>query len=377
VDSRRPDLRAEPWSVAATQVQIRDDRWLTFKIYARSAQSLDERPIPLKLTFEFEEMSEDHESFKDWLKYGKAFEGVATLETDLPGGLGTGGPSGRVIVTPADVSRNEFRNRQQIVGPDGTVLAELSYALTSTSGPERTGIRVHGEDDSGLITVESLFDVETQSGTMHYTLKPLPGVVASKALPALIFARHMCRPNMVRVAAEYGPFEDQLELTASETLVTEDLTEIIRDLSTVQQRTSVPVLIPDFHDYTLDDLKEIRRAAWVIEGRTIIQKWTTFEVPVHPHIEVEPGSHYAVQAGTHLRLPKITGDVVLGLVRHLLPSTTIASLEGDVVRLVPYRNDMVYHSMVDSLPDAPPGKVAVLFVPIPEDQERGTELEVG
>jgi hypothetical protein len=199
-------------------LQIRDDRWLTFKIYARSAQSLDERPIPLKLTFQFEEMSEDHESFKEWLKYGKAFEGNAALETDLPGGLGTGGTSGRVLVAPAYVSRNKFRNRQQIVGPDGTVLAELTYTLTATSGPVGTGIRVHGEDDSGLITVESLFDVETQSGTMLHTLKPLPGVVASKALPAIIFARYMCRPNILRVADEYGPFEDQLELTASETL---------------------------------------------------------------------------------------------------------------------------------------------------------------
>jgi hypothetical protein len=48
IDSLRPDLRVEPWLVAASQVQIRDDRWLTFKIYARSAQSVEERPIPLK-----------------------------------------------------------------------------------------------------------------------------------------------------------------------------------------------------------------------------------------------------------------------------------------------------------------------------------------
>ncbi len=346
-------------------MQIRNDRWLTFKIYARSAQSLEERPIPLKLTFQFEEMSEEHQSFKDWLKYGKSFEGNATLEADLPGGLGSGWSSGRVMVTPADVSRNKFRNRQQIVDPDGTVLAELSYTLTSTSGPVGTGIRVHGEDDSGLIKVESLFDVETHFGTMQHTLKPLPGVAASKALPAIIFARYMCRPNILRVAGEYGPFEDQLELTASETLVTEDVAEVIRDLSTVQQRTSVPVLIPDFHDYTLDDLKEIRRAAWLIEGRTIIQKWTTFEVPVHPHIEVEPGGHYAVEAGQHLRLRKITGEVVLGLVRQLVPSSTIASVERNVVRIVPYKDDMVYHTMVDRLPDAPPGKVAVLFAANP------------
>ena len=94
----------------------------------------------------------------------------------------------------------------------------MEHELTSTSGPQRTGIRAHGQDDSGLIEVESLFDVDTQIGTMNYTLKPLVGVVASKALPAVTFARHMCPPNVLRVAGEYGPFEDQLELTASRTL---------------------------------------------------------------------------------------------------------------------------------------------------------------
>ena len=45
---------------------------------------------PTQLTFEFERGAQDHESFKDWLKYGKPFEGDATIETDLPGGLGSG-----------------------------------------------------------------------------------------------------------------------------------------------------------------------------------------------------------------------------------------------------------------------------------------------
>jgi hypothetical protein len=77
-----------------------------FKIYARSTQSLEERPIPLKLTFEFDERSESHESFKEWLKYGKPYEGEATLESDLPGGLGSQPSKGRVMIWPSQGDAN-------------------------------------------------------------------------------------------------------------------------------------------------------------------------------------------------------------------------------------------------------------------------------
>ena len=148
------------------------------------------------------------------------------------------------MIMPGEEEVDRFRNRQQIVGSDRSVLAEVSYTLTSTSGPQRTGIRAHGEDDSGLIEVESLFDLETQIGTMNYTLKPLTGVVASKALPAVTFASHLCAANVLRIAGEYGPFEDQLKLTGSGILVTEDVAAVVEDLSAIQQRTSLPVLSP-------------------------------------------------------------------------------------------------------------------------------------
>jgi hypothetical protein len=50
----RPELHPEEGIIAASQEEIAGDLWLTFKIYQRSAQSLDERPIPIELKFEFE-----------------------------------------------------------------------------------------------------------------------------------------------------------------------------------------------------------------------------------------------------------------------------------------------------------------------------------
>jgi hypothetical protein len=77
----------------------------------------------------------------------------------------------------------------------------------------------------------------------------------------------------------------------------------------------------------------------------------------------------AVQAGQLLRLRKITGDVVLGRVQQLVTSATIAAVQGDVVRIVPYKENTMYLTLVDRLPEAPSGSMAVLFGEIPDEEE--------
>ena len=102
VDPVRPNLHPEPHLIAATQESIPGDLWLTFKIYQRSAQSLGERPIPIELKFEFEEDSDEHQAFKDWVKYGKPAEAPATFSADLPGGLDRGTHGGKGISSAAE-----------------------------------------------------------------------------------------------------------------------------------------------------------------------------------------------------------------------------------------------------------------------------------
>ena len=99
----------------------------------------------------------------------------------------------------------------------------------------------------------------------------------------------------------------------------------------------------------------------LIEGRSVLHRWTDLKDGDIPHVEVEPGTHYSVRTGQDLRLRKITGDAILGLVQQLAPSATVAALEGDLVRFVPYKDDTMYLTMVDRLPDAAPGSVAVLL----------------
>ena len=101
LDLNRPDLQPEPRLVAATQERLAGGRWLTFKIYQRSAQSLDERPIPLDLMFRFEDLHE-REAFETWLKFGRPTELTASFTMDLPGGLDAAEAVGRVRLAPAE-----------------------------------------------------------------------------------------------------------------------------------------------------------------------------------------------------------------------------------------------------------------------------------
>jgi hypothetical protein len=55
-------------------------------------------------------------------------------------------------------------------------------------------------------------------------------------------------------------------------------------------------------------------------------------------------------------------------------SATVAAVEGEVVRFVPYQNGLIYLTMVDRIPDSAAGSVTVLILPIPEE-ENAKEVE--
>ena len=360
-----PQFRPEPWLVTATYERVPGDQWLAFKIYARSAQSVEERPIPLKLTFEIESGSEDESAFKEWLKFGKPFEGLtAAVDRDLPGGLGSGQISGKVSLLPVDEGTPGRRVRQRIVDPDGSVLAEIALSVRSTSGPQGAGVRTYGSDSSGLLSIEWLLDPEDEIVAFNYAHTPLEGLEASKVVEAVTFARYLQAPNMIQIAGEYGLFSDYMELTAADGLINPELAEVIGDLAIIQSRTAQPVIIPDFDGFTWADIHDIRRAASLIRGQTVVRRWNTFTIERDPDSVVAVGDRFEVLNGQYLRLRKITGETVLGLVQQHSTSVLVDSIDGVNVHCVPYKDDTEVSQLVEALPDAPPGKAKVFFKPI-------------
>jgi hypothetical protein len=101
---RSPD---QPGLVAAVQ-DGDGKRWVTFKVFARCAESLVERPVPLSLTITADPGSDLHRDIEAFDKYGTPFTaptGTADAEIDLPGGLGGAITGGSVRLEPAASTR--------------------------------------------------------------------------------------------------------------------------------------------------------------------------------------------------------------------------------------------------------------------------------
>jgi hypothetical protein len=374
LDLHRPELKAEPGLVAATQESTPEGWWLTFKIYERSAQSLDERPIPLELEFNFEGSSEDREAFEVWRKYGKPFEATASVKAGLPGGLHADSKAGRVRLSPAEGESTTFRNRLRIVDPDGAVLAELRFEVTSTRGEGGAGFWAHGVDDSGTLETESFIDTATQGGTINFRIRPLAGLEANKALAPVTFASKVMSPNVLQVAAEYGPFREFTPLPSSEPLVPPAVARIVGALATIQTQISSPVRIPDFASMDPPKLKAIRRAASLIDGHTVVEKWTDLSFDKREEVDLDPDGHYQIQVLAPLVVPINGEDLTVGTVELTTLSARVDANSGEATRVVPNLNDTLHARFVPGTSSTLSDKVPVRYR---EAHEVRTESDQG
>lgn len=278
--------------------------------------------------------------------------------------------SGKVTLPPQNESPQAYRVRLKVVSPGGAGLAELGFTMRSTRGLQRTAGWISGSDDSGHLEVNMLIDDETRDGSIRFQAGALAGSVAARVLPALSFASHVMAPNVLQIAGEFGPFWDFSPLPSPKPLEKPAVERIVRALATIQSRTSVLVLVPDFSEYTHGDFQAIHRAASLIEGKTVVGTWSEFTFRKNPEADMPPGSHWQMVLGERLRLRQITGEAELGLVEQHAGSVTIADVTDNQVRCVPYQDDTVHMVMVDELPEGRPGEFVVRCRRLPDLEEQ-------
>jgi hypothetical protein len=243
--------------------------------------------------------------------------------------------------------------------------------MRSTRGLSNTAGWVSGTDDSGQLAISMLVDSESRSGTINFQVSPIANSAASRVLPMLRFASNLMTPNVLQVAGEFGPFTDFSPLPSPEPLVDPAVERIVQALAVIQTRISQPVLVPDFSEYTHDDFQAVRRVASLIEGKTVVRKWTDYTFRKNPDAEMPVGSHWQMILGEVLRLRPITGEAELGLVEQHVGSVTIDKVTDNQVRCIPHGDDTVHMVMVDQLPEGPPGEMVVRCRRIPDDGEQG------
>lgn len=364
LDLNRPDLQPEPRLVAATQERLAGDRWLTFKIYQRSAQSLDERPIPLDLKFRFEDPDE-REAFEIWLKYGKPTELTASFSMDLPGGVDAAETVGRVRLSPAEDGSPPYRSRLRVVEPSGMALAALAFAVTSSTGQDGTGLWAHGQDDSGTLVSEFLLDLAGAVSKLTFNLEPLAGKEASKVEPAVAFASHLAAPNRLQVAAEYGPFSDLSAITASEPLADQAVARFVEALATIQTATATRVVVPDVAVMSVEDRDAVRRAAALINGQTLVARWTSFEMDKHSDMQLFLEQRYDFRIEKPLTV-RLNGEtLILGTAIHTVSAAAVAAVDGDHVRIVPEQSGTMHITYSAAMPEIDGGRHRVQYRPLP------------
>ncbi|WP_417540462.1 hypothetical protein [Microbacterium maritypicum] len=353
VDPAAPQLHEEPGLIAAAQEIAPDGMCITFRIFERFAEALNERPVPINLRFQVEPGSTEQRAFDDWRKYGKPLTATVDMDADLPGGLGGSFSNATARILPAS-GGTRYENRYRIIDPDSAVLAELRFSLTSTTGLDRTGAWIQGQDTSGIVSIEGELDATDQSGKLSFTFDDPTGREAAEVTAAIDFLANLSHPNRLQVADKYGPFHDFQEIPEAEAPFPLFVARYISALAALQAHTSTLIAVPDLTTVTGPDAQTVLRAAKLLGGQTIVGTWKAMEFDTDDAVALGPGGHY--QLATIEPLTAVIGadTLTLGAVQNTLMSVKLAELGDGRIRAEPHLNDTAHqvYAPDESVPPA-------------------------
>lgn len=341
VDPATSGLYEEPGLIAAAQEIAPDGMCITFRIYERFAEALNERPIPINLRFQFEPGSAEQRAFDDWRKYGKPLTAAVDMDADLPGGLGGLFTNVTARILPAS-GGVKYQNRYRIIAPDGAALAELRFSLSSTTGLDRTGAWVQGQDTSGIVSIEGHLDATNQSGKLSFSFEDPTGREAAEVTAAINFLANLSHPNRLQVAGKYGPFHDFQDIPQAETPLPLFVARYISALATLQAHTPKLIVVPDLKTVTGRDAQTVLRAAKLLNGQTIVGTWKAMEFDTDEAVAFDPEGHYQLATIEPLTAVIGTDRVTLGAVQNTLISVKLTGLGNGRVRAEPHLNNTAY-----------------------------------
>jgi hypothetical protein len=364
LDPAPPQLLNEPGLLAATQDIQTDGSCITFRIYERFAEAVNMRPIPIKVDFEFAEGTPEHEAFEAWRKYGKPVTVPASMDADLPGGLGGLLTHGTVSILPPD-DNSQFILRMRVRLPEGIAGPELAFTMVSMTGADQTGLWSRGADAAGVVTTEGLLDVTGKTSTISFSVAPLSGRNAAEVLPALRFVAALRHPNVLQMAPQYGPYFDLDQLGAEWDLVSPFEMRLVEALALLQERTSTPIAVPDLATLRAEDCQAILSTAWLIAGRTVVGTWSATSFPLDPAFEVDPDATYQLAVTMPLALTLGGRRLEFGAVEDLLLSVKLSRNDDGSVLASPVQRDTAYRRFLPGVPTpTPPFQIGARSAPV-------------
>jgi hypothetical protein len=228
------------------------------KLFARWAEALVERAVPLSLRITAEAGSALHRDIEAFDKYGTPFTapaGTTDAELDLPGGLGGPVTGGSVRLEPAAGTGSAAKDiGLQIVDQADEVIAEtLVHVEPPTTGPSRRGARAHGTEQHGAFTFEALTDLAAQTASYTICRSDLTGKPPGQLVPGLRLLREFRHPHGLRVARPFGPATYRPE-PLPEAIGPDPGTGLVFDivdaLAVIQDDTTAQLRVPDLAELT-------------------------------------------------------------------------------------------------------------------------------
>lgn len=282
-DERDAFLPVQPPERLVFTVQVTEgDLCVTWHVYARCDESVRERPIPIELRFDADQDPVLQESLRLFVDYGKPFSAArgVTISLDLPGGLGGTRENGAVRIDPtAEDAARAYVLRLRALRSDGSLSEPVSLAMNSPTVGAR-GARLSGEHDGGAFSFEAFHDFEPASMRLSFTAAELTGKPVAAVLGGVAFLGAVAGSRL-EVAAENGPylpFGDVPDRDGSQALDggTNDggdraaALEVLEPLAVLQEHTSTTLLVPDFAQVTMGDLREWRYVGRILAGEVVV-----------------------------------------------------------------------------------------------------------
>lgn len=295
VDTLRPgqasaSLPADaPGLVAAVQL-TEGDTCITYKIFARFAEALNERPIPGGFTLIAERDSELGAQIEDWVKFGAPLKDIPAknIFTDLPGGFATNVASGFVSLRasgpiPEAVSEVTLL----ILDPDSGLVESLDFTTDEvTTGHDRSAVRTTAhESRAGIVTFEIRMAPGDKDQSISLKTGDFTGKRPADVLPSLRFIAALRAPRRLQVAIKDGPVLIPPSPITIELLSEADGQNMVaacEALAQIQRAVFLRVTIPDLASTTWDALESWVNAAALLRGEELTGTWQGAKVHLAP-----------------------------------------------------------------------------------------------
>jgi hypothetical protein len=221
---------------------------VTVDIYARFADALKLRPIPLSTVFSLED-DEVRNAMEEFVRYGKPFSAPAAVTTDLPGGLGSGTFSALVTTS---VEPTDKRFRIGLFDAEQKHLASVTVQSVGVSvgWGEGAGMYLQGREEGGTFGVDMRMDANA-IGDVDLKITGPAGKPVVSVRSGLEFLARLQGAKSLAFAPVYGPIRPGNEPVSTPEL-TEEMAEDIAWLSRLanaltilQDHVDQEIIFPD------------------------------------------------------------------------------------------------------------------------------------